>query len=101
MSTRKLIHWLSLILPGLPIAAFLFNDISGIFENIELLASALLILSLSVAGRRLKKRLKERMERGLGRRVEDYELTSIATWMRIPEQAARASREAERYDFND
>ena len=34
----------------------------------------------------------------MGRAVEDHELTSITAWMRIPDRAARASREAEKYD---
>ena len=101
MRARKLIIWLGLIVLGVPMAIILLNDSRGFIVNIELVASLLIILSLAVAGWRLKKRLKKRMEHGLGRGVEDYELTSIATWMRIPDQAARAAREAEKYDFND
>jgi membrane protein implicated in regulation of membrane protease activity len=101
MRARKLLIWLGLIVLGVPLALALLSDISTVIDHIELVASLLLILSLSVAGWRLKKRLKKRMGRGLGREIEDYELTSITTWMRIPDQAARASREAEKYDFND
>jgi hypothetical protein len=60
-----------------------------------------LILSLAVAGWRLKKRLKRRMGQGLGRDVDDIELVSIAQWMRIPDQAKEAAREADQFDFND
>ena len=101
MPARKRLIWLGLMVIGVPLALELFGDASAIIDNIGLAASLLLILSLSVAGWRLKRGLKKRMERGLGREVEDYELTSITTWMRIPEQAARAGREAEKYKFND
>jgi hypothetical protein len=101
MLQRKTLIWLGLIVLGVPLALVLTNDISTIIDNFTLVASGLLILSLTVTGRRLKRGLKKRMESGLGRAVEDYELTSITAWMRIPDQAARASREAEKYDFND
>jgi len=101
MRARKLIIWLSLIFLGVPIAIALLNDISPLLDHIELAASVLLILSLGVAGWRLKKRLKGRMEQGLGRQVDDHELTSIATWMKIPDQAGRAAREAKRYNFDE
>lgn len=63
-------------------------------------AIAWVFASVLLGGWRLKRGLKSRMNRGLGREVKDHELTSIATWMEIPDQAARASREAERYDFD-
>jgi hypothetical protein len=101
MRTRKLIIWLSLILLGVPITVGLLNDISLLIDNIKLLAAGLLILSLLITGWKLKRGLKRRMEQGLGREVQDDELTSIATWMKVPEQASKAAREAERYDFSD
>ena len=101
MLQRKTLIWLGLIALGVPLALVLTNDISTIIDNFTLVASGLLILSLTITGRRLKRGLKKRMESGLGRAVEDHELTSITAWMRIPDQAARASREAEKYDFND
>ena len=101
LRARKVLIWLGLIVIGTPLALGLLCDISTVLDHIELAASLLLILSLSLSGWRLKKRLKARMTQGLGREVADYELTSITTWMRIPNQAARASREAAKYDFND
>lgn len=99
--TSIIIIWLCVIVVGLPIAIFVFGDISILTDNAAAVAGALLVLSLSIAGWRLKRRLKERMERGLGREVDDVELTSITAWMRIPDQAARAGKEAEKYDFDD
>lgn len=101
MRTRKTIIWASIIFVGGPIAIFLLNDLPTLLYNMELLASGVLIISLAVAGWRLKRRLKRQMAQGLGRMVEDGELTSIAAWMRIPDQAARAEKEAEKYDFDD
>lgn len=61
---------------------------------------AVLILWLAVVSWRLKVRLRARMEQGLGRQVEDGELVSISSWMKIPDQAARAAKEADNYDFD-
>jgi hypothetical protein len=101
MPTRKIIIWLSIILIGAPASIILLDDLSMLLDNIELLSTTLLILSLSHTGWRLKKRLKDQMQRGIGRDVRDDELTSITAWMRIPDQATEAAREAERYDFDD
>lgn len=101
MRTRKAVIWLVVVLLGGPVTLFVFRDISIVADNAALAASVLLVLSLGVMGWRLKRRLKERMERGLGRRVDDSELTSITTWMRIPDQAARAGRDAEKYHFDE
>jgi hypothetical protein len=100
MRTRRTIIWLCIALLGLPISIIVFGSISVLKDNAEDVAIVLLILSLTIAGWRLKRRLKERMERGLGREVDDVELTSITAWMRIPDQAARAGKEAEKYDFD-
>ena len=100
MRTRRTIIWLCLVLLGLPIATIVFGDTSVLTDNAEDAGIILLILSLSIAGWILKRRLKERMQRGLGREVDDVELTSITAWMRIPDQAARAGKEAEKYDFD-
>ncbi|HYP27437.1 MAG TPA: hypothetical protein VE262_12030 [Blastocatellia bacterium] len=101
MRKREIIIWLILILLGMPVCFFALNDISPLVDHIGLLATALLISSLIVSGWRLKKRLKGRMEEGLSREVEDGELTSIATWMKIPDHAGRAAREAERFSFDE
>lgn len=66
--TRAIIIWLCVVVVGLPIALFVFGDISILTDNATAVAGALLVLSLSIAGWRLKRRLKERMERGFGRR---------------------------------
>lgn len=100
MRTRWIAICLGTVLLGVPLGVYLLEDPLTVADNIMYVASALLILSLSVAGWRMKRRLKERMRRGLGRDVADYELTSITTWMRIPDQAARAGREAEKFDFD-
>ena len=101
LRTRKLLCWLSILLLGIPLAHFLLRDISVLVDQAEYLASVLLILSLMAASWRLKKQLKRRMEQGLGRGVADSELVSIAQWMKIPEHARKAAREADRFDFND
>ena len=101
MRTRKIIIWLSLIVLGGPVAFALLNDISPLIDHIELLAALLLMSSLLVAGWRLKRGLKRRMEQGLGREVHDNELTSITAWMRVPDQATKAAKEADRFDFSD
>ena len=98
--TRKVLIWLGVVLLGVPVAIFDFFDISILADNVEIAVGVLLILSLSVTGWRLKRRLRERMQRGLGREVDDSELTSITAWMRIPDEAARAGREAEKDDFD-
>ena len=101
MSTRKLLIWTAVILVGVPAGIVVFHDTLNLLDYLKDTAALLLILSLSVAGWRLKRRLKKRMERGLGRTVDDSELISIQTWMRIPDHAARAARESQEYDFND
>jgi hypothetical protein len=101
LSVREIIIWVAVLFLVVPVMVLLLNDFSAIIDNLELVASALLILSLAVTSWRLKRRLKRRMERGLGRSVEDYELTSITAWMRIPDQAAQAGKEAEKYHFDD
>jgi hypothetical protein len=98
---RKIIIWAGILVLLLPLAFMLFGDISALIDNIELLASLVLILWLAIVSWRLKQRLKGRMQRGLGRSVEDHELTSITAWMRIPEHAAKAGKDSEEYDFND
>ena len=94
--------WLVVFLLLVPLAArHSFGDASDFSGNISLLAIVFLGLCLMMASWKLKKRLKKRMKRGLGRDVDDYELTSITTWMRIPDQAARAAKEAEHFDSDD
>ena len=100
MRTRKAIVWVIVVLLAIPIAIFVSGDPSIVIDNASLTAGLLLILSLIVTSWKLKRRLKKRMERGLGRNVDDSELTSISAWMRIPEQAAQAGREAEKYDLD-
>lgn len=55
----------------------------------------ILIASLIVSGVAswmIKFMLRRRMERGLGRKVEDRELTSINTWMEaIPDEKSSSS----------
>jgi uncharacterized membrane protein YqjE len=100
MRARLVMIWLGVVLLGVPVAIIVFDDISILTDNAAVVAGVLLILSLTVTGWRLKRRLKERMKRGLGRDVDDIELTSITAWMRIPDEAARAGRDAEKYDFD-
>ena len=84
-----------------PLALFIFNYTPITSEHIGLLGGALSLVLVLIAGWRLKIGLKGRMKRGLGRDVKDHELTSIAAWMEIPDQAARAAKEAEKYDFDN
>ena len=100
MRTRKAVVWVVTLLLVVPVAAFVFGDLSIVLDNAALVAGLLLILSLIVTSWKLKRRVKERMEQGLGRQVDDSELTSITEWMRIPDQAAQAGREAEKYDMD-
>ena len=46
---------------------------------------AAIVIVTSIAAWVLKVRLKRRMEKGLGRKVDDSELTSISTWMKVPD----------------
>src|SRR5678815_5204036 len=98
MRTRKAMVWVIAILLLIPIALSV-GDPSLLIDNAAFAAGLLLILSLIVTSWKLKRRLKQRMERALGRNVDDAELQSITAWMRIPDQAAQASREAEKYDL--
>lgn len=100
MRRRTMIVWFCVVLLGVPFAIIVFGDISILTDNAAMLAGVLLISSLSVTSWKLKRRLKERMKHGLGREVDDVELTSITAWMRVPDEAARAAREAEKYDFD-
>ena len=46
---------------------------------------ALVVITVSgISTWLLKMKLKKRMERGLGRKVDDSELTSINAWMKVP-----------------
>ena len=56
----------------------------------EYVISVLLVLVIGGIGMWLRKRyLKKVMEKGLGRKVEDRELTSISEWMdAIPDEPA-------------
>ena len=101
MRGRKSAVWLGVLLVGVPAAVLFLNDISILSDNLVAVVGALFIVFLTVTGWRLKRGLKKRMERGLQRSVSDEELTSISAWMKIPDQAARAAREAEKYDFDD
>ena len=101
MRTRKIIIWAGILLLGLPLLFFLLNDITVLLDYGEAIATGLLIMSLMIAGWRLKRRLKRRMAEGLGRKVADHELVSMTRWMEIPDQAGKASREADRFDFTD
>jgi hypothetical protein len=55
------------------------------------LITVFLILVISGIGMWIRKRyLKKVMEQGLGRKVEDREITDIAAWMEaIPDESAR------------
>jgi hypothetical protein len=45
----------------------------------------------------LKIKMKRRMQRGLGRKVSDRELTSITTWMQVPpDEPRRGKTDADR-----
>ena len=101
MRGRKSAVWLGVILAGATAVVLLLNEISILSDNVVMVVGALFFVSLIVTGWRLKRGLKKRMERGLQRSVSDEELTSISAWMKIPDQAARAAREAEKYDFDD
>jgi len=51
-------------------------------DNLIYLLSTLIVFVIGGVGMWLRKRyLKKVMERGLGRKVEDRELTSISEWM--------------------
>ena len=102
--TMVLILILSLIFLSVPLALIILKHTaitSTHIEWIEWLAVALALALVVITGWRLKRGLKVRMKRGLGREVKDSDLTSIAAWMEIPDQAARAAKEAEKYDFNN
>ena len=51
------------------------------------------IVVRSVSSRMLKMKLKRQMETGLGRTVHDSELTSIATWMKVPAKDVPSHRD--------
>ena len=101
MRGRRSAVWLGVILVGVPAAVLFLNDISILSDNVVGVVGALFLVSMIVTGWRMKRGLKKRMERGLQRNVSDEELTSISAWMKIPDQAARAAREAEKYHFDD
>jgi SNF family Na+-dependent transporter len=69
-------------------------------DVVRIIIILLVITAAAIAGWQLKRAMKRRMERGLGREVEDSELTSIATWMKIPEEAKKAAKDADEYDFD-
>ena len=100
VKTREVIIWFCFVLVGLPLGWLLFKDFSFFVGHSEMIVAIVLILSLAVSGWRLKKGLKRRMRQGLGREVDDSELTSITTWIRIPEEATKAAKEAEKYNFD-
>ena len=99
--TTVLIISVIMLFALVPLAFFIFKYTAITSEHIGFLGGALSLLALLIAGWRLKVGLKGRMKRGLGRDVKDHELTSIAAWMEIPDQAARAAKEAEKYDFDN
>lgn len=101
MRVRKAAVWLGVVLVGASAVVFFSSDISILSDNAQIVVAALLIVSLTYTSWRMKRGLKKRMERGLQRSVSDEELTSISAWMKIPDQAARAAREAEKYHFDD
>lgn len=45
----------------------------------------------------LKVRLKKKMEKGLGRKVDEGELTSISSWMKVPAKDQPYPREKNKY----
>ncbi|MEK6337187.1 MAG: hypothetical protein AABM67_19880 [Acidobacteriota bacterium] len=55
------------------------------------LISVAIVLALGALGMWLRKRyLKKVMEKGLGRKVEDYDLTSISEWMEaLPDEQSK------------
>lgn len=57
----------------------------------------IVIIGSSISAWVLKMRLKRKMERGLGRKVDDSELTSISAWMKVPDKAQPYPEEKNKY----
>ncbi|HMG32440.1 MAG TPA: hypothetical protein VKM94_00775 [Blastocatellia bacterium] len=100
-SARVVLAWAVAIVICVTLAVVVFQDANIITDHLELTATLVLIGVVSISSWRLRRRMKARMRRGLGRDVDDAELLSISAWMKIPDQAKLAAKEAEKYDFND
>jgi hypothetical protein len=55
------------------------------------------IVGTSISAWVLKIRLKKKMERGLGRKVDESEMTSISSWMKVPAKDQPYPREKNKY----
>ena len=49
----------------------------------DIFLDVIAIVGSSISSWLLKVKLRRRMEQGLGRKVDDSELTSIAAWMKV------------------
>jgi hypothetical protein len=97
--TIRVVIWVLIIVITLTLG--LWEDGGTLIQYADEIAVAIVILLVSISTWRLKRAVRNRMQKGLQRPVADHELTSFATWMKIPEQAKKAARDAEKYDFND
>ena len=50
----------------------------------DIFLDVITIVGLSISSWLSKVKLRRRMEQGLGRKVDDSELTSVAAWMKVP-----------------
>lgn len=57
----------------------------------------IVIIGTSISAWVLKVRLKRKMEQGLGRKVDDSELTSISAWMKVPDKDQPYPEDRTRY----
>ena len=55
------------------------------------------IVGTSISAWVLKVRLKKKMERGLGRKVDESEMTSISSWMKVTDKDQPYPRERNKY----
>jgi hypothetical protein len=96
----KITALIVLVIMVIPLVLVIENRIPGGGNWVVLILQAIAIVSAVTAGWFLKRRLHRRMERGLGRKVSDAELTSLTTWMRIPNAARKAAGDADDYNFD-
>jgi hypothetical protein len=55
-----------------------------------------IIIFTAISSWIVKIKMKKRMERGLGRKVSDREITSINTWMNVPSEEQARKTESDR-----
>jgi len=55
------------------------------------------VVGTSISAWILKIKLKKKMERGLGRKVNENELMSISSWMKVPDKDQPYPREKNKY----